>query len=79
LDGLSREMQVTAATLSEGREALLVGGQANLKSRQPDARDEEILRLKAGVGEVTLRNEVLREANRRLKENLPLARRRSSP
>jgi transposase len=70
---------VTAATLSEWREAFVAGGQANLKSRQPDARDEEILRLKALVGEVTMRNEVLREANRRLQDGLPLARRRSSP
>jgi hypothetical protein len=70
---------VTAATLSEWREAFVAGGQAHLKSRQPDARDEEIRRLKALVGEVTLRNEVLREAHRRLQDGLPLAHRRSSP
>ena len=74
LDSLSRELQVTAATLSEWYAAFLAGGQANLKSRQPDTRDEEILRLKALVGEVTVRNEVLREAKRRLKESLPVAR-----
>jgi hypothetical protein len=79
LDSLSRELQVTAATLSEWREAFVAGGQAPLESRQPDVRDEEIRGLKALVGEVTRRNEVRREAHRRLQDGLPWARRRSSP
>jgi transposase len=77
LDSISRELQVTAATLSEWREAFVAGGQASLKSRQPDVRDEENAKLKALVGELSMRNEVLREANRRLQDGLPLARRRS--
>lgn len=79
LDSLSRELQVTAARLSEWREAFLAGGQANLKSRQLDARDEENAKLKALVGDLAMRNELLQEANRRLQANLPFPRRRSSP
>ena len=45
--------------------------------RQPDDRDEEVLRLRAKIGEVTMENELLREENRRFKQNLPLASRRS--
>ena len=42
IDTLSRELKVTAAKLSEWREAFLAGGEANLKSRDADARDDEL-------------------------------------
>lgn len=77
LDRLSRELRVTAATLSLWREEFVAGGQANLKTRQPTAQDEEILRLKAMIGDLTMRNELLRERARTLEANLPLAQRRS--
>jgi hypothetical protein len=77
LDRLSRELRVTAATLSLWREEFVVGEQANLKTRQPTAQDEEILRLKAMIGDLTMRNELLRERARALEANLPLAQRRS--
>jgi len=77
LDRLSRELRVTAATLSLWREEFVSGGQANLKARQPTAQDEEILRLKAMIGDLTMRNELLRERARALEANLPLAQRRS--
>ncbi len=77
LDVLSRELGVTAARLSEWREAFLTAGGASLKNREPDAKDEEIARLKAMVGEMTMRLELSREAVRRLKEGLPLESRRS--
>jgi hypothetical protein len=77
LDRLSRELRVTAATLSSWREEFVAGGQANLKTRQPTAQDEEILRLKAMIGDLTMRNELLRERARALEANLPLAQRRS--
>jgi hypothetical protein len=79
LDLLSRELGITAATLAEWREAFLAAGSANLKSRERDARDEEIAKLKAMVGEMTMRNEVLREGLRHAKGGLPLAPRRSKP
>lgn len=78
LDALSRELGVTAARLSAWRERFLAGGGAQLKSRAPDAREEEIQRLKAAIGDLTLRNALLREGLRRAKEGLPLGSGRSS-
>jgi hypothetical protein len=72
LDALSRELKVTAAKLSEWREVFLAGGEAGLKAREPDVRDEEIARLKETLGEVTMRAELWRDAMRRLKAGLPL-------
>jgi transposase-like protein len=79
LDSLARELGVTAATLAQWREHFLAGGQAALKSRAPDdARDDEIQRLRAKVGEITMNNELLLERCHRLEANLPLPRRRPS-
>jgi transposase-like protein len=78
LDGLARELGVTAATLAQWREHFLAGGQAALKSRAADERDEEIQRLRAKVGEITMNNELLLERCHRLEANLPLPRRRPS-
>lgn len=78
LDVLSRELGVTAATVSGWRDAVVAAGHASLKSRRPDARDEEVTRLKAAIGDLTMRNEVLHEGLRRAKEALPLAPRRSA-
>src|SRR5262245_54632712 len=50
LELLSRELGVTAATLSAWRDDFLAGGQAALKSRPADDRDDEIARLRAKVG-----------------------------
>ena len=79
LDGLARELGVTAATLAQWREQFLAGGQASLKSRAPDdARDDEIQWLRAKVGEITMNNELLLDRCHRLEANLPLPRRRPS-
>jgi len=59
LDSLARELGVTAATLAQWREAFLAGGQTALKSRLADERDDEIQRLRAKVGEITMNNELL--------------------
>ena len=59
LELVSRELGVTAATLAEWRDDFLAGGQAALKSRPTDDRDEEIARLRAKVGELTMDNELL--------------------
>jgi transposase-like protein len=50
IDALSRELGVTAATLSNWRDKFLAAGEAALKSREPTAQDDEILRLKAKIG-----------------------------
>ena len=77
LDVLSGELKVTAQTLSAWREGFLAGGEANLKSRRPDATDDEVKGRKAMVGDLTLRLESSREAMRRLKAGDPWARGRS--
>ena len=79
LELLSRELGVTAATLTAWRDQFLAGGRAALKSRQPDAPAEEIARLQAKIGELTMDNELLAEKARRLEGNLPFRRRRSRP
>lgn len=58
LDELSRELGVTAATLSRWRDEFLAAGQAGLKSRERTAADDEVLRLKALVGDLTMRLEL---------------------
>lgn len=77
LDAVSRELGVTAARLSQWREQFLGGGQSMLKSRQPDGRDEDIRRLQAKIGEITMDNELLYEKIHRLEAGLPPVRRRS--
>lgn len=65
LDCLSRELQVTAATIAEWQDRFLAGGQAGLCSREADERDLEITRMKTKIGEITMENELLRERARR--------------
>ncbi len=49
IETLSRQLGVTAATLSGWREQSLVGMEANLKARESDAENEETQRLKSMV------------------------------
>lgn len=71
IDALSRELGVTAATLSDWRDKFLAGGEAALKSREPTAQDDEIPRLKAMIGDLAMRNELLAEKARLLEANHP--------
>jgi putative transposase len=57
--------------LSEWREKFLAGAEANLKSREPEPTDDEVLRLKAMVGELMMKNELLAEKVRLLEGNAP--------
>src|SRR4051794_11621781 len=77
LELVSRELGVTAAELSGWREAFLAAGEVSLKSRPADARDAEIGRLKAKVGELTMANELLGAKVERLEAGRPSARGRS--
>jgi hypothetical protein len=77
LELVSRALGVTAAELSGWRDQFLAGGEASLKSRPADARDAEIGRLQAKVGELTMTNELLEVKIERLETHRPLARRRS--
>ena len=79
LDALSRELGVTAATLAQWRDQFLAGGQAAVRSRPTDAREEDVARLRAKIGELTMENELLRERARRAEAQAPFGRRRSKP
>jgi len=78
LDLVSRDLGITAATLSTWREHFVAGGQAHLKSRAADGRDAELARLKALVGDLTMRLELSREAVSRLRGGGPLVAGRST-
>ena len=73
---LSRELNVTAARLSDWRDRVEGAVETVLKERTRDHRDE-IFRLKGKVGEMTMENELLYEKINRLEGGSPLARRRS--
>jgi transposase-like protein len=77
LDGVSRALGVTAATLSQWRQEFLAGGEANLKSRPASPQDEEVQRLKEMIGEMAMRNELLREKIRMMEGGVPFGWRRS--
>ena len=77
LELVSRGLGVTAAELSGWRAAFLAAGEASLRSRPADARDDEIGRLKEKVGELTMAAELLEAKIGRLETAGPLARRRS--
>jgi transposase len=79
LDALSRELGVTAATLAQWRDQFLAGGQAAVRSRPTDARDEDLARLRAKIGELTMEHELRRERAERAEAGHPFASRRSRP
>jgi transposase-like protein len=73
---LARELNVTAARLSAWRDRALVGAEAAMKERERDGRDEDLLRLRAKLGEVTMANELLEQKIAALEGGRPLGRRR---
>ena len=77
LEVVARDLRVTAADLSDWRDAFLEGGAASLKSRPRDDRDARIVQLQAKLGAATMDNELLHEKIARLEAGRPLARRRS--
>ena len=72
LELISRDLAVTAAELSGWRDQFLAAGEASLKSRPADARDAEIGRLQAKVGELTMTAELLEAKIERLETHRPL-------
>src|SRR4051794_6858942 len=76
LELASRELGVTAAELSGWRDRFLAGGEASPRSRPADARDAEIGRLQAKVGELTMAAELLEAKIGRSETHRPSARRR---
>src|SRR3954464_480217 len=77
LETLARELNVTAARLSEWRDRALVAAEAAMKERERDGREEELLRLRAKLGEITMANELLEQKIATLEGGRPLGRRRS--
>lgn len=78
LESLSRELGVTAATLSEWQVKSKKAAENALKSRDREEQAEETERLKAKIGELTMANELLYEKIHRLEETHPFPWRRSS-
>src|ERR671921_2520910 len=76
LETVSRALGVTAATLSGWRDAFLAGGEAALATKPGDAKDLELDRLKAKLGEVVLERELMAEKIAVLEAGRPLGRRR---
>jgi transposase-like protein len=77
LDAVSRELGVSAAELATWKEAFLLAGQQSLKTT-PQAEGDEVVKLKTLVGDLTMRNELLRERCCRLEDGRgPLPTRRS--
>jgi transposase len=79
IETLSRELSVTAATISGWREQSLIGMEANLKAREADVENEETQRLKSLVADLSMSNELLREKIHHMEAGRPLAWRRSKP
>ena len=79
LETLSRQLGVTAARLAQWRDAFLAAGTAGLKARHDpdDPRHEEVRRLKAKIGDLTMTNELLEEKIDRLEAGRPFPGRRS--
>ena len=77
LDAVSRDLNVPVHRLSEWRDRALIAAESALKERERDARDGEIERLKAKVGEITMANELLYAKIDKLEGGRPLAGRRS--
>lgn len=74
---VARALEATAADVSNWRDAFMDAGASGLKPRPRDARDEEIDRLRAKVGEITMDNELLYEKIAKMEAGHPFARRRS--
>src|ERR1700710_1836830 len=76
LDTVSRELGVTAATLSGWRDAFLSGGEAHLATRATDGEALESARQKPKLGEMRLERDLLEAKTGVVEAGPPLARRR---
>jgi hypothetical protein len=77
LEAVSRDLNVPVHRLSERRDRVLMAAESALKERERDEREDEIARLQAKVGEITMANELLYAKIDKLEGGRPLARRRS--
>ena len=77
LETVSRSLGVTAATLTSWRDSFLAAGEAALAARPTDGETLESERLKARLGDMLLKHELLEQKITSLEGGRPLARRRS--
>src|SRR3954451_5521608 len=79
LETVSRELGVTAATLSGWHDAFLAGGEAALTTRAVTGEELESERLKAKLGAALIERDLLNEKIAILEAGRPFARRRRKP
>ena len=79
LETVSRELGVTAATLTGWRDAFLAAGEAALTSRAATGEELESERLKAKLGAALIERDLLNEKIALLEAGRPFARRRRKP
>ena len=79
LETVSRELGVTAATLTGWHDAFLAAGEAALTSRATTGEELESDRLKARLGAALIERDLLREKIALLEVERPFARRRRKP
>ena len=76
LETISRELGVTAATLTGWQEAFLAAGEAALTTRAATAEELESDRLKARLGAALIERDLLNEKIALLESDRPFVRRR---
>ena len=76
LELVARETNVSIARLTEWRDRALAGAATVLKERERDDCDDEIVRLKSNVGEISMDNELLCAKIAALEGKRPLEQRR---
>jgi transposase len=79
LETVSRELGVTAATLTGWHDAFLAGGEAALTTRAATGEELESERLKARLGAALIERDLLNEKIAILERARPFARRRRMP
>jgi transposase len=79
LETVSRSLGVTAASLTEWREAFLAAGEAALVTKPTTGEELESGRLKARLGAALIERDLLNEKIAILEAGRPLARRRFKP
>ena len=79
LETISRQLGVTAATLTGWHDAFLAGGEAALTTRAATGEELESDRLKTRLGAALIERDLLNEKIAILEAGRPFARRRRSP
>jgi len=79
LESVSRELGVTAATLTGWHDSFLAAGEAALTSRATTGEELESDRLKARLGAALIERDLLHEKIALLEVDRPFARRRRKP